>query len=636
MVRYMYLDAAALSVLILMLIANIAQNIHNLKRGRIFISIIITCVLTAIFEILTTYPSFLGINALWIFTTLYFVFRAITPLLYLIYILQIINPEIEKKKEKKMIITLSSLYVIMLILLVINPFLSGEFSVFYFDGITYNRGYLIYVLFGISAIYLMLVLLCIFKYRKFFDYNEIIVLVAICPLNVIAIIIQSINMKLLVEIFSTTLALLLIQIVMERKEILSENITGLRSKKVFVDLLKRSFTFKHEKHILLINIFNYNELNNLSTEEAINYTKELSILLDKNYRDINPNYKTFYLDTGLFSIIVDNEMDSIQIANNIIIDSNKFMSGLHINSSICIINNLNDFDSFDSLFLFVTGYKSKIKFNENVTLIKDVKDNKDFIIMNNIDSIIDTAIKEDEFQVYFQPIINIKENKFKTAEALVRLISKKYGFISPGAFIPYSEKNGRIFEIDNIVMEKVFQFISSPKFKELGLEYIEINLSMVDCMDKTLSYRIISLMKKYNIDPKNINLEITESQDSINNEIAKENINRLVKHGIKFSLDDYGTGYSNMERFSNFPIKIVKIDKSLVDLSNEEDMKTVLKATFKLIQELNKETVVEGIETESQAKLFKEFGCDYIQGYYYSRPLPQSDFIEFIIKNKNE
>ena len=91
-----------------------------------------------------------------------------------------------------------------------------------------------------------------------------------------------------------------------------------------------------------------------------------------------------------------------------------------------------------------------------------------------------------------------------------------------------------------------------------------------------------------------------------------------------------------MERFSNFPIKIVKIDKSLVDLSNEEDMRTVLKATFKLIQELNKETVVEGIETESQAKLFKEFGCDYIQGYYYSRPLPQSDFIEFIIKNKNE
>ena len=115
--------------------------------------------------------------------------------------------------------------------------------------------------------------------------------------------------------------------------------------------------------------------------------------------------------------------------------------------------------------------------------------------------------------------------------------------------------------------------ISSNEFKNLGLEYIEINLSMVDCMDKTLSNRIIRLMQDYDIDPKLINLEITESYDSLNNEISRDNIKKLEAYGINFSLDDYGTGYSNIERFSKFPIKIVKIDKSLVDEETDNFIK---------------------------------------------------------------
>ena len=184
-------------------------------------------------------------------------------------------------------------------------------------------------------------------------------------------------------------------------------------------------------------------------------------------------------------------------------------------------------------------------------------------------------------------------------------------------------------------MKKVFKFIASEEFIKLGLDYIEINLSMVDCMDNTLADRIIGLMKEYNISPRSINLEITESYDSLNNEASRDNINKLEQYGINFSLDDYGTGYSNIERFSKFPIKIVKIDKSLVDLANEESMKMVLKNTFKLISELRRETVVEGVETEEQVVMFEELGCNYIQGYYFSKPLPLNDFITFIGDKNN-
>ena len=156
---------------------------------------------------------------------------------------------------------------------------------------------------------------------------------------------------------------------------------------------------------------------------------------------------------------------------------------------------------------------------------------------------------------------------------------------------------------------------------------------MVDCMNPNLASKIIEMMEQYKISPDQINLEITESYDSLDDETSKKNIKDLEDYGIKFSLDDYGTGYSNIERFARYPINIVKIDKSLVDSAHQESMKIVLKNTFKLISELKRKSVVEGVETVEQAKMFEEFGCDYIQGYYFSKPLPLIDFISFIKKN---
>ena len=346
-------------------------------------------------------------------------------------------------------------------------------------------------------------------------------------------------------------------------------------------------------------------------------------------------YETFNIEFGTYALIFKTKNEALDASNKILYDlsnDNFANTKYHPDVRICIINSPNDFIDYDKLLIFASSFYSKFNLTDRITIIEDVKNDNNFIITNNIDEIIDTALEEDEFEVYYQPIINMKEKKFKSAEALVRLISKKYGFINPGLFIPYAEKNGRIADIDTIVMKKVFKFISSDDFKKIGLDYIEINLSMVDCMDNTLADRIINLMKEYNIAAKNINLEITESYDSLNNEASKENIKKLEEYGINFSLDDYGTGYSNIERFSKFPIKIVKIDKSLVDLANEESMKLVLKNTFKLIRELDRETVVEGVETEEQVIMFEEFGCNYIQGYYYSKPLPLNDFISFIEK----
>ena len=272
--------------------------------------------------------------------------------------------------------------------------------------------------------------------------------------------------------------------------------------------------------------------------------------------------------------------------------------------------------------------------NKDYFVYDEIKNEKSFIIQKNISSIIDEGLSNNEFEVYYQPIYDVKNKRINSAEALIRLNSKKYGFITPNLFINHAEKNGKIIAIDNFVVEEVSKFISSDEFKSLGIDYIEVNLSVADCLDVELPKRIKSVIDNHSVSPKQMNFEITETVD-VEYNIIEKNINDLVEYGFNFSLDDYSTGFSNIIRFSKLPIHIVKIDKQLADGYNDDNMKSIIKNTFNMIIDSNRKIVVEGVETEDQAEAFIKYGCDYIQGYYYSKPLPKNEFIEYVKKTNN-
>lgn len=185
-----------------------------------------------------------------------------------------------------------------------------------------------------------------------------------------------------------------------------------------------------------------------------------------------------------------------------------------------------------------------------------------FDLMRDIDSIIENAITHKLFKVYYQPIYSIKDKHFNSAEALIRLFDDKYGFISPELFIPAAERSGAIHRIGAFVLDEVCRFISSEDFKKLGIDYIEVNLSVAQCMRNDLSEEILDIMKRHNVSSESINLEITETAASYSQENLVENMNELSASGIGFSLDDYGTGYSNMDRVSSMQFDIIKLDAS--------------------------------------------------------------------------
>lgn len=250
---------------------------------------------------------------------------------------------------------------------------------------------------------------------------------------------------------------------------------------------------------------------------------------------------------------------------------------------------------------------------------------------DDVEEMIMDSIKNHRVEVYYQPIYSTISKTFESAEALVRIRKEDGSIIMPGGFIEVAEKRGSILPLGAEIFDKVCQFIEEHNMKQMGLHYIEVNLSAVQCSYKSLADDLIKTMERHHVDPHCINLEITESASMKNDKIFLDNMYILKNYGVSFSLDDFGTGQSNLNYIVAMPVDIVKFDRGMT-LSYFENAKAkhVMDATMTMIKEMNLEIVSEGIENEEQLKILEELGIQYIQGYYFSKPLPENKFVEFI------
>ncbi len=270
---------------------------------------------------------------------------------------------------------------------------------------------------------------------------------------------------------------------------------------------------------------------------------------------------------------------------------------------------------------------SDLSIQESDELIKPIRREKEVL------RLIDNAIKNDGFMVYFQPILDIHSRTFSCSEALIRLKDDRIGFVGPEEFIPIAEKNGRIHEIGDYVFRTVCRFIKENDVLSKGVNYIEINLSPEQCNRMELAGQLISVATEFGVDFRQINLEITETAEmkSYGMESVNELITNLHSKGVTFSLDDFGSGFAAIDYLIKLPVDIVKIDKGILwQAMNDEASMKILKNTIRMIKEVGKKIVVEGIETKEMAEILIANGCDYLQGYLFSKPLPQEEYIEFI------
>lgn len=245
----------------------------------------------------------------------------------------------------------------------------------------------------------------------------------------------------------------------------------------------------------------------------------------------------------------------------------------------------------------------------------------------------ETAIEQKQFTVNYQPKFNIKGDKpvLCSAEALVRWIHPEIGFVRPDLFIPLFEENGLVTKLDRYVWEESAKQIRKWK-EELGITIpVSVNVSRIDIAAPDMTDFITKIVKENGLSPAEYMLEITESAYTSDSKHIVEVVENLRSLGHKVEMDDFGSGYSSLNMLTSMPIDVLKMDRAFVRniQPGNKEMKLV-ELVLDIAKNLGVSVVAEGVETEEEYKMLKDAGCDIIQGYYFSKPVPPSDFSKFV------
>jgi EAL domain-containing protein (putative c-di-GMP-specific phosphodiesterase class I) len=645
MLKIFYFDYCAVFLFCFILMSIFYRRLTTGQANRVFLFFTLTMLLDTLCDIgMEIGARYLPLNRASLFATEifsygYFFLRNSTNFLYVLFIRAITRTS-QKRTSKRDRVLLTVPYILIMIFIASNVFHQRIFTVTAEKG--YSRGPLLPALYAGTLLYAAIGLVYLISCFKYLQKDRWAALTILYPVTILAVIFQYFFPQYMVEMFSMAVAMLTIfQLVLRPEEIMDTRL-GLFNDEAYKNEIRKIVATKQSADLVLIRMTNSYQVRSFLGEEKFNsYILKIARVISKLIKEVDIPATIFFDQSGCFSLLFDADFDNMEQVvpekfkefKSRITDVSEY--GLRLEPKICSLRFPDDISDFESLMHFGRIFPSLMNPAQVYTSASALVSTKDFQLQNKMDIILKRAIRDHNLRMFYQPIYSVKDRKFISAEALIRLQDPEFGFVPPGLFIPAAEKNGLILSIGDFVLEDVYRFIASPEFKALGLDYIEVNLSVSQCVQRNLTEKIFSLQEKYGVPPDKINFEITETSYDNSHDVMDANIETLSHAGYSISLDDYGTGYSNMQRVLRIPLNIVKIDKSLVDNMNTTKGQSIVKSTIRMMQDIDMELVAEGVETKETLDNLEEMNADFIQGYYFSKPLPEKDFIEFI-RNKNE
>lgn len=248
----------------------------------------------------------------------------------------------------------------------------------------------------------------------------------------------------------------------------------------------------------------------------------------------------------------------------------------------------------------------------------------------------ETALREEQFEVYLQPKYELDNDSLAGAEALVRWNHPELGFQSPGEFIPLFERNGFITQLDQYVWDKACAIMRQWEDRGMPPLSVSVNVSRADIYNADLDEVLLQILQKYQLKPSRLHLEITESAYTENPKQIIEMVGKLRKQGFVIEMDDFGSGYSSLNMLNEMPIDILKLDMKFIQSETAKPMKQgTLQFIIDLAKWMKLKVVAEGVETKEQLECLRGIGCDYVQGYYFAKPMPREEF-EALLKEHQE
>ena len=638
-------DLCAILVSAILLISSVSRKEYASRTNRIILGFLVTTIIAAAMDCLngvvaSYFPvSDANIKLLYWLNFLYFAAHNLVLFFYVLYIYSSVEIWHRFKDDIRLKIQFWVIFAMMYIPLLFN----GTFvSVYYIsDDMKYVRGPGIVIFYVCHLLLAVWGIAVLYKYRRLIHLDKIISLILVVPLVVIALIIQIIYPHVLIEMFFVTIALLFFIVMVNREENQVDPISGAIKYDAGMYKVKRDFITNKPEMMIFVKVTNQHNIKlYLGQSHFDKFLRLCTAKLKDIAKDIDMETEVFYMEHGLFAFLIEGT-DRVKGTKTAERCHEELCSDLKVEEftvfpeiKTCLVCAPEDIDDFSVLYTVAATFHKTMDGANNIYL--DYKNDKNFLIRNEIKEILERGLRDNRFKMYYQPIYSTIENRFISAEALVRLDDEKYGPISPGVFIPMAENEGYIHELGDFILKDVVRFISENNIEKLGLKYIEMNLSASQCIEVDLVDRIKNLLEDKGVRPEQISLEITENAADINPQIVDVNIEALHNHGVRIALDDYGTGYSNIKRVTSLPIDQVKLDKSFVDMVDDSDMWIVIQDTIKMLKEMGKEVLVEGVEKEEVAHKFMKIdtnlflGCELIQGFYFCKPLPEDEFVEFI------
>ncbi len=503
------------------------------------------------------------------------------------------------------------------------------------SGEYYNYGPVVQICYAIGFFYVFATLLIAIKRRHLLLPEEaksiIIGLVMWVVLGSFQFIVHGYQVS---SVAMMLMALILFLSSENPKEFYEKTITNVRNKDAFRMVLVEKFGYK--RHFFIASVIFTGKSNLVSGEDRLmleTLQRRMAKMVEETLG--KPAYLSEWNTVSFVLSNPEKVAKLMSLVNSFKDDSGNYKLTYSIlEAPKCT----DDVDQALQILSFVSGEYIYSHYSPNLVIDERIVDK--MIYRNSIEDIIRQAIKDKAFDVYYQPILCVAEGKFTSTEALVRLkLPEGANYISPEDFIPVAEKCGVIQDIDDIVFEKVCSFIARENLSSYGIKTVEVNLSGNEVVDRQTYVRLMNKMEKYHVPPKFINFEITETAYINNDEMFKENVQKLKELGSSFSMDDFGSGYSNLLELLKMDYALVKMDKEFIwnclDSGKPENMK-MLEYSISFLMDYGLHVLAEGVETIEQAQLLIDMGVEYLQGFYYSRPIPENEYIEFLKAQKGE
>lgn len=578
----------------------------------------------------SNYQSF-SVASLYLFNSFYFIAFFVRAVFFFVFTSLILNfwaPRVSL--IRKLILMIPTIITSVIVLLA--PWTQWFY---YIDGEGYHSGPLYNLIYVESVFYIFHSFCIIYAYRaNFRNIRERNSTIFFNTCLLVGLIMRySFPRYLLMDTFCL-MAIIIIYLTFENPDFYLEGRTGLFNSNALRSYI-REIHGKRKYKLFAVLIHNYSEIRDIY---GMNQMDRGICLIGDYLKQIFPFQKVFYNRSGRFSILVEHNVDmDFRKMGNMIQDrfrepwkADDVEIYADVGSALLDVGENQDLTVEGISQLMIAAFALAGNSDGTTLPIVDEAYAEKTKWESEVKKALSYALENDGVEVFLQPIVDAKTRQITGAEALARIRDRNGNLILPGLFIPIAERNGKINKLGEIVFNKICEFIKENDITKYGLSWINLNLSPVQFMRPDLGDRLLDFVNKMQVDPRFIHLEITE-ENMVDEQLLEKQIDALRTNGFSFVLDDYGKGYSNMSRLRSCPFVNIKLDMSIVwDYCKAPD--EMVPNMVKTFSGMGFEITAEGIEDEKMADAMEHIGCNYLQGYLYSKPVPMDEFVK-LLKN---